>query len=343
MKIPRLLANSLKFLATLLLLFLVFVSVDISKINLDLKSFSGKSLIVLIVLCWIGQLLCSERWRIFAAALQMRGSYRSFVQVYFAGMFFNIGLPSLVGGDAIKAYIISRKNNKPLKIGLASVLQDRGVGLLSLLLYGTAAILIHPIRWRGFPLWGVYILSWIGVAIVLLLVFKGDGLYSRFINLRSQTFLQKALQTTADFHRALAQSNLRPQAALRITLYSFIYSGLVLWVFQQVTVAVGHPVGIIPFSALFPLIALGTMLPITLGGIGIREWLYVEALSLVGIPRAQGLVISLATSALYILINLGGIVFLPAVPSELRKLDPSKNRGPSDAAEDRIPQQNDVI
>jgi uncharacterized protein (TIRG00374 family) len=343
MKIPRLLANSLKFLATLLLLFLVFVSVDISKISLDLKSFSGKSLIVLIVLCWIGQLLCSERWRIFAAALQMRGSYRSFVQVYFAGMFFNIGLPSLVGGDVIKAYIVSRKNNKPLKIGLASVLQDRGAGLLSLLIYGTTAILIHPIRWRGFPLWGVYVLSWIGVAIVLLLVFKGDGLYSRFINLQNQTLLQKALQATADFHRALAQSNLRPQAALRITVYSFVYSGLVLWVFQQVTVAAGHPVGLIPFSALFPLIALGTMLPITLGGIGIREWLYVEALSLVGIPRAQGLVISLATSALYILINLGGIVFLPTVPSELRKFDPSKNTGSSDAAEDRIPQQNDVI
>jgi uncharacterized membrane protein YbhN (UPF0104 family) len=181
------------------------------------------------------------------------------------------------------------------------------------------------------------------VAIVLLLVFKGDGLYSRFIHLRSQSFLQKVLQTTADFHRALAQSNLKPQAALRITVYSLVYSGLVLWVFQQVTVAVGHPVGFIPFSALFPLIALGTMLPITLGGIGIREWLYVEALSLAGIPRAQGLVISLATSALYLLINLGGIVFLPAVPSELRKFDSSKNRGPSDAAEDRIPQQNDVI
>jgi uncharacterized protein (TIRG00374 family) len=343
MKIPRLLANSFKVLVTLLLLFLVFVSVDISKISLDLKSFSGKSLIVLIVLCWIGQLLCSERWRILATALKMPGSYRSFVQAYFAGMFFNIGLPSLVGGDAIKAYIISRKNNKPLQIGLASVLQDRSLGLLSLLVYGTAAILMHPISWRGFPLWSVYLLSWIAVAVVLLLVYRGDGLYGRFLNPRSQTLLQKALQTIADFHRALAQSKLRPQAALRIVVYSLAYSGLVLWIFQQVTVAAGHPVGIVPFSALFPLIALGTMLPITLGGIGIREWLYVEALSLVGIPRAEGLVISLATSALYILINLGGIVFLPAVPSELRTLDPLKNRGSGKSAEDRIPQQNDVI
>jgi uncharacterized protein (TIRG00374 family) len=343
MKIPRLLANSLKLLVTLLLLFLVFISVDITKISQDLKSFSGRSLVILIVLCWVGQLLCSERWRIFSAALQMQGSYLSFVQAYFTGMFFNIGLPSLVGGDAIKAYIVSQKNHKPLQIGLAAVLQDRGAGLLSLLIYGTGAVVIYPIRFRGFPLMGIYLLSWIGVVVMLLLVFKGEGIYGRFLDNRSQTFVQKALKVTADFHRSLAQSNLRPRAALRIAVYSFLYSGLVLWVFQRVTVAAGHRVGLIPFSVLFPLIALGTMLPITLGGLGIREWLYVEALSLVGVPRADGLTISLATSALYILINLGGIVFLPTVASELRDFKALRNPLGTETAEDRIPQQNDVI
>jgi uncharacterized protein (TIRG00374 family) len=249
----------------------------------------------------------------------MHGSYRSFAQVYFAGMFFNIGLPSLVGGDVVKAYIISRKNAKPLQIGLASVLLDRGAGLISLLIYGSIAIVLHPMQWRGFPLWIAYVVSWLAIAIVLFLVVKGDRLYRRFLDAESGTLLQKALQATSDFHRALALSNLPTGASLRIAAYSFIYSGLVLWVFQQVTVAAKHGVGIVPFSALFPLIALGTMLPITLGGLGVREWFYVETMALVGIPRDQGLLISLATSALYLVINFGGILFLPAVPAELRK------------------------
>jgi glycosyltransferase 2 family protein len=319
MKFPGFLANSLKLLISLLLLTLVFISVDISKIHQDLKSFSAVSLIFLCFLCWAGQLLCSERWRIFAASLQMSGTYRSFVQVYFAGMFFNIGLPSLVGGDVIKAYVIGRRNNKSLQIGLASVLLDRAAGLISLLIYGSIAILVVPMTWRGIPLWSIYAVSWLGIAVVLLLVSKGDRIYRKFLNPRSGTLKQKALQAIADFHQALAVSNLSPGAALRIAVYSFIYSGLVLWVFQQVTAAARHSVGIIAFSALFPLIAIGTMLPITLGGIGLREWLYVEALSLVGIPRDQGLFISLATSALYLIINFAGILFLPAVPSELRK------------------------
>ena len=318
MKIPKLLINIFKIIFTIILLFLVFQSIDISKISNDLKSFSLLRLSALLIVCWIGQLICSERWRIFASSLKMEGGYRSFVQMYFVGMFFNIGLPSLVGGDAIKAYILSKKSSKPLHIGLASVLQDRAAGLISLLLYGFIAVLIHPISWRGFPLWAAYISCWAAVGLVLWAIIKGEGLYRRFLIPDSDAFLQRALRMIAEFHQALGMSNHGPGAFFRIALYSFINSGLVLWIFQQVTVAAGHQVDIIRFSALFPIVTLATMLPITLSGLGVRELCYVEALSLVGIPRNTGLCISLATSALLLLCNLAGVFFLPSVPAELR-------------------------
>lgn len=319
MKMSRPLILLLKLLFTILLLFLVFQSIDISKVGNDLKSFSLKSLFLLLVVYWLGQLLCSERWRVLASSLQMRGSYRSFVQMYFTGMIFNIGLPSLVGGDAIKAYILSRRNGKPLYLGLASVLQDRATGLISLLLYGSIAILIHPISWKGFPLWIAYAFSWIAVAIALWLVLKGERLYRGFLVPDSTALLQRILRMIAGFHRALGINSLEPGAFFRITLYSFINSGLVLWIFQQVTVAAGYKVHIIPFSGLYPLVTLATMLPVTLSGLGIREWFYVEALFLVGIPRGPGLIISLATSALLLLSNLAGIFLLPCIPAELRR------------------------
>ena len=163
-------------------------------------------MVLLLIVCWLGQLLCSERWRILAASLQMHGSYRSFVQMYFAGMFFNIGLPSLVGGDAMKAYILSRKNGKPLYVGLASVLQDRAAGLITLLLYGSIAILLFPLSWRGFPLWIAYLLSWIAVALALGLVLKGERLYRRFLIPGSRTLLQRVLRMIAEFHQALGSA-----------------------------------------------------------------------------------------------------------------------------------------
>ena len=345
MKKPGLLSNGLKLLLTLLLLALVLKSVDISKIGQDLKTFSIKTLIPLVLLCWAGQLLCSERWRILAASLQMQGKYRSFVQMYFTGMFFNIGLPSLVGGDVVKAYILSRKTNKPLQIGFASVLQDRAAGFISLLAYGSLCILINPISWRGIPLWYSYLALWISIAFFLWLVFKGDNFYQRYLRPGNRSLFQKALQKAAEFHRSLANSSLRPEAAAKIVLYSLVYAAVIFWIFREVTAAAGYKVGIIPFSALFPLITVGTMLPLTLGGLGIREWLYVEALALVGVPKDQALVISLATSALYLLSNLAGIFFLPAIPMDLRSqtFDFSENTVNPDAADDRIPHQNDVI
>ncbi|MBN1568372.1 MAG: flippase-like domain-containing protein [Acidobacteria bacterium] len=328
MKMSRALIPILKLIFTILLLFLVFQSIDVSKITHDLRAFNLRPILVLLAICWLGQLLCSERWRIFASAMQMQGSYLSFVQMYFIGMFFNIGLPSLIGGDAIKAYILSRKNGKPLYLGLASVLQDRAAGLISLLIYGSVAILLHPILWKGFSLWTAYLLSWIAVAFVLWLVLKGDRLYRRFIVPESASFFQKMLKMIAEFQQALGMSRLKTSGFLRITLYSFINSGLVLWIFRQVTVAAGYKIDFIPFSGLFPLVILATMLPVTLSGLGVREWVYVEALILVGVPRGPGLIISLATSALILLCNLAGIIFLPCIPMELwnRACELRKNR-----------------
>ena len=151
--------------------------------------------------------------------------YRSFVQMYFAGMFFNIGLPSLIGGDAVKAFILSRKSGKPVHVGLASVLQDRAAGLITLLLYGSIAIVLFPLSWRGFPLWVAYLLSWLAVALALGLVLKGERLYSRFLIPGSRTLLQRVLQMIAEFHQALGNCDIQKGALFRVALYSFVNSG----------------------------------------------------------------------------------------------------------------------
>ncbi len=311
--------NSLKILFTIFLLYMVFQSVDLSKISHSLKDFRLESLILILAVCWIGQLICSQRWRIFAHSLQMKGSYLSFVQMYFVGMFFNIGLPTLVGGDIIKAFIVSRKNNRSLQIGLASVIQDRASGLISLLAYGTLAILLCPMSWRGIPLWTAYLVSWLAVAILLWLIAKGKHIYSRFIVSESPTIVQRMLRSIAELHQSLEFSSLTYGALLQVALYSFLYSGLLLWALRQVTVAAGHPVDMIPFFALVPLVTLATMLPVTPSGLGIRELFYVEALSLAGVPRHEGLVISLAISALLVVSSLAGTFFLPSIPKGMRK------------------------
>jgi hypothetical protein len=318
MTVRRYLGPALKVLVALILLFLVFRSVDTSRIVHHLREIETGRLILLVLLCWLGQLLCAQRWRIFAGSLRMQGTYRSYAQMYLVGMLFNIGLPSLIGGDVVKAYILSRKSGKPMQSGLASVLQDRAAGLLSLIIYGGAAVLIHPITWRGIPLAAVYLVTWIAVVLVLWLAWKGEAVYRVFLAEEARSPWQKLLRVAADFHQALVTMRLGSGAILRIAGLSFLNSALVLWIFQQVTAATGNAVSLIAFSALFPLITLLTMLPISFSGLGIREWAYVEGLALLGVPPDRALIVALSTSALVIVVNLGGVLLLPTVPSELR-------------------------
>ena len=310
--------TALKALVTLGLLFLIFRTVDRSRIARNLSELDAGHLILLVVICWGGQLLCAQRWRLFAASLDMGDSYRTFAQLYFVGMFFNIGLPSLIGGDVVKAYIVSRKTRKSLQAGLASALQDRAAGLVSLVVYGSAAVLLRPMSWRGIPLGALYLIAWLGMLLAVWLVWKGDWIYRRFVVEEPSSAFQKLVRAVADFHQALAGMRLDWRSILQIGGLSFLNSALVLWIYQQVAVAAGNAVSLLSFSALFPLINLLTMVPVSFSGIGIREWAYVEALSLLGVPADRALIVALSTSALVIVVNFAGIVFLPSVPSELR-------------------------
>jgi uncharacterized membrane protein YbhN (UPF0104 family) len=100
-----------------ILLASILHAVDPLKIKQDLGRLQIDRLALLIVISWIGQLFCAQRWRLFAFSQGMPDSYSTFFQIYFLGMLFNVGLPSLVGGDTIKAYLISRKAGKALHNG----------------------------------------------------------------------------------------------------------------------------------------------------------------------------------------------------------------------------------
>lgn len=323
MRLVKTVAPKLKILVTVLLLFLVIRSVEPSRLLSDLRNVQISKLMLIVGLYWLGQIVCAQRWRLFACGLGMEGKYKHFMLMYFVCMFFNTGLPSLIGGDAIKAYMVSRSTGKPTSVGLASVLQDRAAGWLTLILYGSAAALAYPLVWRTIPLSWVYVTTWIGAFLCIALVWKGDMLYSRFISRGRKSLFQKALAWIVDFHQALATMRLSRSAIVQVAAISFLNSALVLWIYQQIALSVGQDVSLVAFSALLPLITLLVMMPISLGGLGIREWAYIEGLGLLGIPRSAALVTALTTSTVLIIGNLAGALLLPTIPRELRNKTPA--------------------
>jgi uncharacterized protein (TIRG00374 family) len=176
MCLPRAIRSNYKILVTGFPLFLVLRSVEPARLIEQASKIQPGYILFLLMCYWFGQVACTQRWRLIAASFGLGGKFLSFLQIYFVCMFFNTGLPSLIGGDAIKAHLVSRNHSQPLRLGLATVLQDRASDWLALILYGTLAAMLAPIAWCGIPLAWIYLLLRCAFISVVFLVWKGTRL-----------------------------------------------------------------------------------------------------------------------------------------------------------------------
>jgi hypothetical protein len=51
----------------------------------------------------------AARWQILGRMLQLSGYWRDYLSHYFVGMFFNLVLPTSVGGDVVRAWYLGRQ------------------------------------------------------------------------------------------------------------------------------------------------------------------------------------------------------------------------------------------
>src|SRR5262249_16706501 len=78
------------------------------------------------------QVVSALRWRWLAEPLGFRRPLAEFTAFYFIGMYFNLFLPTSVGGDVVRAWYLDGGSGRKLPAFL-SVFVDRFSGLLVLL------------------------------------------------------------------------------------------------------------------------------------------------------------------------------------------------------------------
>ena len=90
------------------------------------------------------QLVSALRWGLLARPLGFRRPAWHFVGFYFIGMFFNLFLPTSVGGDVVRAWYLDGGSGRRLAAFLGSFI-DRLSGLLALLAMACVALAFCPI------------------------------------------------------------------------------------------------------------------------------------------------------------------------------------------------------
>src|SRR5438128_6925729 len=102
--------------------------IDWHQVALALRQVHWSSWLLGVGLYSATQVVSSLRWQLLAQPLGFRQPLGQFVRLYFIGMFFNLVLPTSVGGDVVRAWYLA-ENSRRRSAALVSVLLERGSGL----------------------------------------------------------------------------------------------------------------------------------------------------------------------------------------------------------------------
>ena len=258
----------------------------------------------------VGCLLISTyRWQLLLSAQNMRYPFAPLISFNMVGRFFNIFLPTSTGGDIVRIYEMAKHSQRAAD-SIISVLADRVLGTIAMfvicwvslaatgwrLLEGTDILLIIALLSLAFILVLAALLNprLMRGIIALTHTIKLWNLESRLITIYS------SLQEMVKFKKALA--------------YVFWISLLIQLIFiisvYFTALAVNIHVPALFFLIVMPLISVIVLLPISIGGLGVREGAFVFFFSQQGVSTASALSLSLLFFSQALIIALaGGVIY----------------------------------
>jgi uncharacterized membrane protein YbhN (UPF0104 family) len=288
---------------SLVLIALIFVFlVDIRMVIQKMNQAHWPYLVIAALLMIAGTALRAVRWSILLQALEIQVPLSQLTYLYFVGAFFNLFLPTGMGGDAIKMAMLGKYTGRvPEAIG--TTLVDRATGLWVLFVL---AILALPFSYSLLPFTAVSAIAGIStVGVVGGFIVVGTPLLPWLgskIRLPGQASLER-------FYSSVAKLGF--PALGKACLISLIFNVMLIAFNILIALSLDVDLPLSVYILFTPIISLTLAIPISISGLGIREGAYITLFSSVGVPEETAVAMSLFS---YLLTNLvvgilGGLLF----------------------------------
>ncbi len=219
------------------------------------------------------------------------------------GMFFNQTLPSSVGGDAMRIWLIGKRAN--WRVATYSVLLDRGIGVVAL-----AALVAVCLPWTltlvRDPVGRIALIA-IGLgSIAAWLVFIGLA-WERLAILQRWT-LTRHLANVATVALAIFRSPVSLALVFGLSILIQLFTAVIAWCVAR---SVGADLSLLYAVFLVPPVLLVAVVPISIAGWGLREGAMVAAFTYAGLAQSDGLLVSLLFGACALALGAaGGLVWV---------------------------------
>ena len=227
---------------TVLLGWLVFQKIDYQQVKTIFIKSDPWYIIAALLSYFVSQIVSSWRLLGFLHSIGLRLHFVFNFRLYMLGMFYNVFLPGGIGGDGYKIYLLRKKFQLPAKNIFLSLLLDRVSGLWAICFLTTILLLFLP-HFKTSEWWLAIIIA--GTMIYFLLYKRYFSRYlQNFIPAHSKAILVQSFQLLSIFFILSSQD----------------FNGNYL-----------------PYLFCFFLSSLATIIPVSIGGLGIREYVMVNA------------------------------------------------------------------
>jgi uncharacterized membrane protein YbhN (UPF0104 family) len=308
----QILSSIVKILISVALLYLALRKVNLADLasRIDVASLGWIALAIAVTLLQI--FLGVLRWREVSAACGAPLTTTTALRFNLIGTFFNQTLPSSIGGDAVRLWLVAR-GGAGWRAATYSIFVDRAIGLIAL-----AVIIVASLPWSyrliGDPR---------GQLALLLVDFAAlaGGVGFLLLGVLPWPWLKRWWGT----HHLHACSRIADGVLFsakhgpKVTALSLVVHVLTAVIAWCVVKSIAAPIGFGEVFQLVPPVVLITMLPISIAGWGVREATMGLAFGYAGLATTEGVNVSLLYGAVSFIVGaLGGLVWILS-PEKLAK------------------------
>ncbi len=293
-------AGSIKPLIRLLVTASIFVlilhSIDVHEIWKILHQANLALLVVALFMQFGSTTVSAYRWQLIMHNMNFGQSFSFYWRSYFKAMFFNQGLPTSIGGDALRVIDVAGHGFSKWDT-LYGVILDRITGLAALMLLNLIAYLFNP---SLLPV-QIYYLTLLLMTIGLLVFLVINRLRRlQWLDAYPKLAILKKISERLD-QAFLTHRILLLASSLLIPLLAMIGFFVTGW-------ALGLRYDLTTYFVIVPPAILLTVIPVSLAGWGVREGALVAFFSFIGADKATVLTMSILYGLTLIIVSLPGFL-----------------------------------
>lgn len=247
-----------------------------------------------LALMCVVQALVAIKWLLLLRARDIALPFLRIARAYCLGNLVSNVLPTAVGGDVYRVYRLTKESGARAADVTMSVLYERATGYGAMTCLGALGAAFH----YGHAAWGILALAG-GATVALLLAIILPR--APFPELREDHFLRNLLA----HRRELV-------VVYQMAVFSLAIQALYISTIALAGRALGAELSWWFWAFSTWVVALALLLPVTLGGLGVRESSYSALVERAGATAPQGASTGFALGALLIISNAAGLIAIEA-------------------------------